>query len=171
MHNDREDENKRLTQILEEVYKTIDDRMMTVQNLGIKYEDSIRDFQARLIDHIKSKCKNEFEAIDRLGKVSYEEEQSKPGPKISNRELLSNWEDCSEVNDLGFKEFFLKVDKEKKEYQKVKEKCLSNCLDVKGKSDKEIKNCFITCFNNHLDYSEKSMKTIIGKIDELDKKI
>lgn len=170
------EEKKRVGEALQNVYENLADKIKNVEILSNSLEKKMTTFQPRLINFLKGKCQEEYQWIEKYGKLTEVDGQIKIDVPVDQRpfaeENFRKWEKCSEKNDLGVKKFFNAVETENIGNQKSNEVCMNSCIkDISSKSNQDIEKCFTGCFTNFFTKTEFSLNQIVDKVSQFDKQL
>ena len=173
--NLNEQQTKRLGEIYQELMESYVDKIKSLENISKSLEQRMTIFQPKLINRLKTKCAEQFDYLQKLGKPSANGDISLDVPSDKEeeaKEKISQWEKCSMENDLGVKSYFTEVEESSRRIHESNEKCLETCVtDLDKKSNSEIITCFKPCFNVFFQQNELSMKNVVSKIEEIEKLI
>ena len=171
-----DNDKQRVGKLLEEIYMSLTDKIKNLEKASHTIEEKMTSFQPKLLTHLKFKCKQEYDWIEKNTKYTEKDGQVKLDVAEDQREIanekLQQFEKCSGENDFGVKNYFEKVESDNFTYQKNNESCLSKCIEDMGtKSNDQMKSCFHTCFNNYFTQTEQTIRGVINKVDEFEQRI
>lgn len=176
MENLTENDKKRLSTLLKEVYDSFIDKLTTLDKKSQEVEHKMETINPKLQSHLKTKCAQEFAWIEKNGKIVTKDGMT--GIEINDdakpyaEENFKKWEKCTSENDYGFRQSLSKVEETFQNVQNDQQECMNKCISsISTKNDSELKDCFKGCFNSFFDFNLKSLSDTLNKIDEIDRKI
>lgn len=170
-------DRERAQKLMSEVHESLLDKFNNVFKIGNTIENKLKEFQNKLINHLKTKCSNEYKAIETLANITKDDEgkfdiKVAEDKKSEFEEMSKNWEKCAHKNDFGSQEFFVKMGELNYKLENESSDCIYKCVSsLKNQSDVEAKTCFTSCLTSFYDQSYKSMTDINFNLDEFNKKL
>lgn len=170
-------DKERAQKLMSEVHESLLDKFNNVFKIGNTIENKLKDFQTKLINHLKTKCSDEYKAIETLANIT-KDDQGKFDLKVAEdkksefEEKSKKWESCAHKNDFGAQDFFVKMGDLNYKIENESSDCIYKCIStLKNQSDNEAKTCLTGCLTNFYDKSYKNMVDINGSLDDFNKKL
>jgi len=134
--------------------------------------DKLKFLKGSVFNHIKASCPNQSKWLDTHGEITYNDKgiSVKIYENIGNEAdaVIQEFDVCAQMNDLGLKNFFDEVNSKKSLLFSNNQSCLTRCVYLeKDKTDRDIYNCFESCFENSFAESDKMFDSINKKISEV----
>jgi hypothetical protein len=176
MENFTENDKKRLSTLLKEVYDSFVDKLTILDKKSQDVEHKMEILNPKLQSHLKSKCAQEFAWIEKNGKIVTKDgitgidinDDAKPYAE----ENFKKWEKCTNENDFGFRQNLAKVEDNFQNVQNDQQECMNKCItSLNSKNDNEVKDCFKGCFNSFFDFNLKTLSDTLNNIEEIERKI
>lgn len=175
-----EDSNQKQQQRVQKIFaETIQEEKKSLDDLdkkGGEFTQQVNSLQTKLFEYVKKKCSEQYKWIEENGKVLNGPEglrfQINKDAENQAQEKIEAFQQCTDKNDFGMKNFFNEVNQKQTSLQRESEECLSRSIErSEDKTDKDLKNSFRDCMRNTFDETFRLFNRISSKIEEINYKI
>ena len=163
--------NDRIKNILSQLQNEFIQKLMESQAKEEEIREKLQIVQEKIIDKVKSNCKQYVEWFDKFTKAVETPQGTRyelTDPKKQNEfnKFSKEYQQCINKYQSGIDKAVKSSEMESKAIQRVHDDCIKKCIDNSTNSDEEIKGCIRGCFNSATNEMERIWLDLDMKINE-----